>query len=104
MVVIRWKTDRGMLEWGTSWPPDRTRDESIEEQIKCLEKRGVVLIRPLRAIECIIPTIGGASPDREALSLLAYDKQRFSVREVERVMLDVIKKRLQHGSLIYYAT
>jgi hypothetical protein len=103
MVVIRWLTDRGVLERATSWPMDRTRAEAIQQQVETMLKEGILPTRPLRALECVVPTLGGASPERQALWTLAREKKRFLAKEAEAVQWETMKKRMRNRSVIYAA-
>ena len=81
MVVIRWQTDRGMLERAANWPDDRSLQEVAEEQVHYMLKAGILPIRPLRGITCIVPVVG-----RDALWPLATEKKRFPVQLIREVV------------------
>ena len=78
MVVIRWKTDRGMLERAANWPDNCSLQEVAEQQVWYMVKAGIIPIRPLRGITCVVPVVDG-----KALWPLVSEKQRFPVKLLE---------------------
>lgn len=81
MVVIRWQTDRGIIETRNDWPERYSLQECAEEQAEALRRQGVFPIRPLRGITCIVPVLGG-----ERVWILAREKQRFPVALIREVL------------------